>query len=68
MARFVFADALDEVLLAAEPVLAAHNRRYVQGIAAWLADRDLVRGRPTDEGAPVGVLPRRIHDPRCLVG
>jgi AcrR family transcriptional regulator len=46
MARFVFADAPDEVLLAAEPVLTAHNRRYVHDIAAWLADRDLVRGRP----------------------
>jgi len=46
MARFVFADAPDEVLLAAEPALAAHNRRYVQLTAAWLADRDLLRGRP----------------------
>ena len=46
MARFVFADAPDEVLLAAEPALAAHNRRYVRHIAAWLTDRDLLRGRP----------------------
>jgi AcrR family transcriptional regulator len=46
MARFVFADAPDEVLLAAEPVLAACNRRYVHALTAWLADRDLVRGRP----------------------
>jgi hypothetical protein len=46
MARFVFTDAPDEVLLAAEPALAAHNRRYVHDIAAWLGDRDLLRGRP----------------------
>jgi AcrR family transcriptional regulator len=46
MARFVFADAPDEVLLAAEPVFGADNQRYVEDIAAWLADRDLVRGRP----------------------
>jgi AcrR family transcriptional regulator len=46
MARFVFTDAPDEVLLAAEPALAAHNRRYLHHIAAWLADRDLLRGRP----------------------
>ena len=45
-ARFVFTDVPDEVLLAAEPALAAHNRRYVHNTAAWLADRDLVRGRP----------------------
>jgi AcrR family transcriptional regulator len=36
MARFVFTDAPDDVLLAAEPTLAAHNRRYVHHIAAWL--------------------------------
>jgi AcrR family transcriptional regulator len=46
MARFVFADAPDEVLLAAEPVFGAHNRRYVHDVAAWLAARDLLRGRP----------------------
>ena len=46
MARFVFTDVPDEVLLAAEPVHAADNRRYVQDIAAWLADRDLLRDRP----------------------
>ena len=46
MARFVFTDAPDEVLLAAEPTLAAHNRRYVHHIATWLADRDLLRDRP----------------------
>lgn len=46
MARFVFADAPDEVLLAAEPSFGAHNRRYVQDVAAWLADQDLLRGRP----------------------
>jgi len=46
MARFVFTDAPDEVLLAAEPALAAHNRRYVHHIAAWLTDRDLLRDRP----------------------
>jgi AcrR family transcriptional regulator len=46
MARFVFADAPDEVLLAAEPVFGVHNRRYVQDIAAWLADQDLLRDRP----------------------
>jgi AcrR family transcriptional regulator len=46
MARFVFTDVPDEVLLAAEPALAAHHRRYVQNITAWLADQDLLRGRP----------------------
>ena len=46
MARFVFTDAPDEVLLAAEPALAAHNRRYVHHIAAWLTDQDLLRDRP----------------------
>ena len=46
MARFVFADAPDEVLLAAEPAFGAHNRRYVQDITAWLAGQDLLRGRP----------------------
>jgi len=46
MARFVFTDAPDEVLLAAEPTLAAHNRRYVHHIATWLTDRDLLRDRP----------------------
>jgi hypothetical protein len=46
MARFVFTDAPDDVLLAAEPTLAAHNRRYVHHIATWLSDRDLLRDRP----------------------
>jgi AcrR family transcriptional regulator len=46
MARFVFTDAPDEVLLAAEPTLAAHNRRYVHHIVTWLTDRDLLRDRP----------------------
>jgi AcrR family transcriptional regulator len=46
MARFVFTDAPDEVLLAAEPALTAHNRRYVHHIEAWLTDRDLLRDRP----------------------
>ena len=46
MARFVFTDAPDDVLLAAEPTLAAHNRRYVHHVATWLTDRDLLRDRP----------------------
>ena len=46
MARFVFTDAPDDVLLAAEPALAAHHRRYVHHIAAWLTDQDLLRDRP----------------------
>ncbi len=45
MARFVFADAPDEVLLAAEPVFGSYNRRYVQDVTAWLVDQDLLRGR-----------------------
>jgi AcrR family transcriptional regulator len=46
MARFVFADAPDEVLLAAEPVFGISNRRYVRDITAWLAGQDLLRDRP----------------------
>jgi AcrR family transcriptional regulator len=48
LARFLFTDVPDEVLLAAEPQFGAENRRYVEIVTAWLAEKDLLRGRRFD--------------------
>ena len=36
LARLLYSDLPDEVLLAAEPVLGEHNRRYVEVVGGWL--------------------------------
>lgn len=36
LARLVYSDPHDEVLLAAEPTFGAHNRRYVEVVSGWL--------------------------------
>jgi AcrR family transcriptional regulator len=36
LARFLFAEAPDDVVLAAEPVLGDQNRRFVAALRAWL--------------------------------
>lgn len=46
LARFLFADVPDAVLLAAEPDFGAQNGDYVERVTAWLDERGLRRGRP----------------------
>lgn len=36
LARLLYADVPDEVLLAAEPKFSQHNRRYVEAVGGWL--------------------------------
>ncbi|GAA5149911.1 TetR/AcrR family transcriptional regulator [Pseudonocardia eucalypti] len=49
LARLVYSDPHDEVLLAAEPAFGAHNRRYVEIVSGWLDThmrRDTLTRRP----------------------
>lgn len=43
LARLVYSDPHDEVLLAAEPTFGEHNRRYVEIVGGWL-DTHMSRG------------------------
>lgn len=36
LARLLYSDVPDEVLLAAEPAFSEHNRRYVDVVGGWL--------------------------------